>query len=303
MSIDKITSKKCSWIHISEVDEKTADFLKENYKFHTLDIEDVMSEWQRPKVEIYKYYLFLIAVLPYYDTERRKIRGREVDIFLTKDCLITICKNPNPYLDHIFERVTQSAKIKKMWFGKGSSYLLYVLLEKLFREANSCLKIIAKDLSEAEDDVYENELRSVARELALTRRSVLTTRRILEPQRFTMNIMASVDREFLPKELNNYFDNVRDEIEKMWSEANGYRDVIEGLHRVNATLVSERTNRVITILTVISAFLLPMTLLSGIYGMNLIRLPWQNEPQIVLGLFITVSVFTAGIIAYIFRKK
>lgn len=302
MTVDTIKIKKCEWVHISAVDEKTASFLKKNYKFHALDIEDVVSEWQRPKVEIYKYYLFLISVLPYYDAERRKVRGREIDIFLTKDALITICKNPNPYLDHIFERVSQSAKIKKMWFGKGPSYLLYVLLEKLFREANSCLKIISKDLSEAEDDVYENELRSVARELALTRRSVLTTRRILEPQRFTMNILASVDREFLPKELNDYFDNVRDEIEKMWSEAGGYRDVIDGLHRVNATLVSERTNRVITVLTVISAFLLPMTLLSGIYGMNLIRLPWQNEPQIVLGLFGLVAIFTAGIIAFIFRK-
>lgn len=303
MSIEKIINKKFEWTHINSVDDSTADFLKKNYKFHALDIDDVMSDWQRPKVEVYKYYLFLITVLPYYDTERRKVRGREVDVFLTENELITVCKNPNPYLDQIFERLSQSVKLKKMWLNKGPSHLLYVILEKLFRESASCLQIISKQMAIAEDNVYENELRSVARELALTRRSVLTTRRILEPQRYTVNFLAQMDKNYLPKELNNYFDNVRDDIEKMLAEASGFRDVIDGLHRVNATLVSERTNKVITILTVISAFLLPMTLLSGIYGMNLVRLPYENQPQIVLGFFIGVAILTAGIIAFIFRKK
>lgn len=302
MDIKEIKGRKCRWIHLSEVDESTEAYLKDNFKFHALDIEDVMSVSQRPKIDIYKYYLFLIAVFPYYDKEKLKVRGREVDIFLNRDTLITIAKNNNPFLDHIFERVSTSKKLKKLWVEKGVSFLLYKVLEKLFRESHQAFDIVGRQISEVEDDVYDNELKSVARDLALIRRSTFTLRRLLDPQRFTINVLVNLDREFIPAEMANYFDNIHDYIEKTWVEVESHRDMVDGLHRTNESLISQHTNRVITTLTVISASLMPLTLLSGIYGMN-INVPFVDEPIKVFALFIGVALFTMLLVVMLIRSK
>ncbi|MFA5127980.1 MAG: magnesium transporter CorA family protein [Patescibacteria group bacterium] len=302
MDVKEIKGKKCRWIHLSDIDESTGTYLRDNFKFHALDIEDVMSDSQRPKIDIYKYYLFLIAVFPYYDKEKFKVRGREVDIFLNRDTLITVAKNPNPFLDHIFERVNVSRKLKKLWVEKGVSFLLYKILEKLFRESHQAFDIVGRQIAEVEDDVYDNELKSVARDLALIRRSTFTLRRLLDPQRFTINVLVNLDREFIPAEMANYFDNIHDYIEKTWVEVESHRDMVDGLHRTNESLISQHTNRVITTLTVISASLMPLTLLSGIYGMN-INVPFVDEPIKVFALFIGVALFTMLLVVMLIRSK
>jgi magnesium transporter len=302
MTVQEIKGKKCRWVHIDEVDETTESYLKENFKFHTLDIEDVVSEHQRPKVDIYKYYLFLIAVFPYYDKDKFKVRAREVDIFLNKDTLVTIAKNPNHFLDRIFERVNNSGKLKKLWVEKGASFLLYKVLEKLFHESHPPVDTVGRQISEVEDDVYDNELKSVARDLALIRRSVFTLRRVLEPQRFTINVLVNLDREFIPAEMANYFDNIHDYIEKTWAEVESHHDMVDGLHRTNESLISQHTNRVITTLTVISASLMPLTLLSGIYGMNM-KILFVDEPIKVFALFLGVALATLTLVVLIIRSK
>ncbi len=303
MSTEEIKGKKCRWIHLTGADEETAAYLKENYKFHALDIEDVMSEKQQPKIDVYKYYLFLIAVFPFFDKERFKIRAREVDIFLTKDTLITVSKNSYPFLNHIFKRLSGNAKLRSMWMTKGASYLMYKILERLFRDAHAAIDAVGRQVAEVEDDVYENELKSVARDLAFIRRSVLTLRRMLDPQRFTMNVLVNLNSDFIPADMTHYFDNVHDHIEKAWVEIENHRDTIDGLHWTNESMISQHTNRIITILTVISASLMPLTLLAGFYGMNLNRLPLASEPPLVFALFGAVTLLTIFLVALIFRKK
>ncbi len=299
----ELKGKKCHWIYFDGVDDKTLRYLSKNFKFHSLDIEDVASERQRPKVDIYKYYLFLIAVFPFFDKENFKVIGREVDVFITDKVLITIAKNHHPFLDHIFDRVKKSAKLKKMWLEKGPSFLLYKILEKLFRESHLAVDVVNGQINEVEEDVYEHELKSVARDLALIQRSVLTLRRILEPQRFTIDTLVNLKRDYGTEDMSIYFDNVHDFIEKTWVEVENQKYTIDGLHWTNESLISQHTNRIITILTVISASLMPLTLLSGFYGMNLKTLPWAHSPEMVYALFGGVAIFTVFLVALIFRFK
>lgn len=303
MSTEELKGKKCRWINISGVDESTETYLKENFQFHTLDIEDVMSDVERPKLDVYKYYLFFVAVFPYYDKTRLKIRAREVDVFLTKDAIITVAKNPHPHLEHIFKKVTSSAKLRKIWFAKGPSFVFYKILEKLYRDSRHSVDNIADQINVVENDVYDNELKSVARDLALLRRSILALRRILDPQRASLGALVNLKRDFIPDEMNNYFDNVLDGVEKIWSEIEGCRDMVDGLHLTNESLISHHTSRVVTTLTIISASLMPLTLLSGIYGMNLSKLPLADQPIFVFALFGLVALLTVALVALIFRSK
>lgn len=303
MPIDELKTTGCRWIHINGVDEKAIEYLKNNYKFHTLDLEDVASEQQRPKVDIYKYYLFLICVFPYFDNEKMKMRGYEVNIFLNKDVLITVSKKNYPLLNNLHRRLSENAKLRKMWMSKGPSFLVYKILEKLYKDSHSAIEVVGERISDVEDNVYDNSLKNVAHDLALIRRSVLALRRMLDPQRFAMNTLVSLDRDFIPSDMSNYFDNVHDHIEKVWMEVENYRDTIDGLHWTSESLISQHTNRIITILTVLSASLMPLTLLAGFYGMNLIKLPYAEKPYIVFSLFGAVAVLTVFLVALIFRSK
>lgn len=303
MAMQELKGKKCRWIYFNGVDDKVLRYLKKNFKFHSLDIEDVASERQRPKIDIYKYYLFFVAVFPFYDSANFKVKGREVDVFVNEKILITVAKNPHPFLDHIFNRVRKSAKLRKMWLEKGPSFLFYKILEKLFRESHLAVDVVNRQINEVEEDVYENELKNVAKDLALIQRSVLTLRRILEPQRFTVDTLVNMKRDYIPSDMGIYFDNVHDYIEKTWVEVENQKYTIDGLHWTNESMLSQRTNRIITILTVISASLMPMTLLAGFYGMNLNQLPLAHNPVYVFTLFGLVAVLTIGLVVLIFRAR
>lgn len=302
MATQELKGKKNKWLYIDEVSAEVEEFLKEQYKFHPLDIEDVMSERQRPKIEIYKYYIFLICVFPYYDQAARKMRGRELNIFITDDALITVAKKPYPLLQDIFNKVSQSSKLQKMWLDKGTSFLLYKILESLYRDSNSAVDQVGKFISDVEDDVYENELKSVAHNLASIRRGVLALKRMIDPQRSTINTLVHVKRNFIAEEMELYFDNIHDDIEKMWVVIENCKDTVEGLHLTNESLISQYTNRIITILTVISVSLMPLTLLSGIYGMNLVRLPYADRPIVIFGMFLAVVIMVVVVIIYIYRQ-
>ncbi|MFA5358956.1 MAG: magnesium transporter CorA family protein [Patescibacteria group bacterium] len=303
MAIKKISGKVNSWVFIDQVGEDAGDYLKENFKFHPLDLEDVLSARQRPKIDVYRYYIFLICVFPYYDAqEKNKIRGREVDIFLTKDCLVTVSKKPFPVLREIFDKMDKGDKLKKIWLGKSPSFLLYKILEILLRSSNSSLDYWSQKLAEVEDDVYDHELKSVAHDLANIRRGVLALRRILEPQKMTINTLVGTRKDFIPVEMVDYFDNIDDYVEKMCVTVENFKDSVDGLHLTNESLISQRTNRTIKILTVISVALMPLTLLSGIYGMNLSRLPYAEQPEMVFGFFGIAILFIITLIFVIYKK-
>ncbi|MFA5076482.1 MAG: magnesium transporter CorA family protein [Patescibacteria group bacterium] len=301
MAIKTAEYKEVKWIHIDGVDDEVVSFFKNNFKFHHLDIEDVASERQRPKIDIYKYYLFTIFVFPYYDQSKEKVRGREVDIFLNKDTLITVSKKQFPLLDKIFGRCLSEEKYKKAWLGKGPDFLFYRLLAVLFKDSARALDNLNHLISNIEDDVYEYETQDIFRDLAYLRRGVLALRRMIDPQRFTINTLVNIKRDFVSPDLSVYFDDVHDSVEKIWVSIENYKDTIDGLHLTNESLVSQHTNRVIQILTIFSATLLPLTLLSGIYGMN-VQLPFADRPYlvgVVFGVFVLI-IFT---VLLILKKK
>lgn len=303
MTIKEFKGKKCHWIYIDGVDESLPEYFKKNFKFHHLDIEDVISKRQRPKVDVYKYYLFMIFVFPYYDKERQKMRGREVDIFVNQDTLITISKKHHPFLQEIFEKISRSAKLRSLWADKGPSFLLYKILDRLFRQSQEPMDLVGHRIAKVEDDVYDNELKSVARDLALLRRSVLALRRMLDPQRLTVNTLVGLRCDFISEEMGHYFDDLHDYIEKIWAEAENYRETIDGLHWTNESLITQHTNHIITILTVLSASLMPLSLLAGFYGMNLSRLPLAHQPVLVYIIFATVAVLTVFLVTLITRSR
>ncbi|MBU2542503.1 magnesium transporter CorA family protein [Patescibacteria group bacterium] len=304
MSVKTLKQKNLTWINIDKLDDEVITYLKENYNFHQLDYEDLQGEVQTPKIDVYKNYLFLVFHFPQWNQLTKKIRSHEVDVFIGEDYLITIQHTRSKEMKNFFYRCIKNKKVKADWMQRGPGYLLYRLTESLFRNSQPILDIIGKQMSDLENEIYsgEQDIKTI-RELAIHRRNILQFRRILDPQRYLISNLSHIRKPFLDEGLVIYFDNVNDYLSKIWSITDTYRDTIDGLHVTVESLINHRTNKVISALTVISVSLLPLTLLSGIYGMNIIGLPHAQNPFWVWLMFVGLLAVILLVVAVMKKKK
>lgn len=302
MSIKTITQNNLTWVNIDEINEESLKFLKKNYKFHHLDYEDLISEQQMPKIDSYKDYLFIVLKFPHWNENGQNITSHGVDVFIGADYVITIQHTKSKDLKNFFYRCMNNRKVKADWMS-NSGFLLYRIIEALFQNVSPILINLGEQISSLEEKVYGGEQDvAIIKELSIYRRNVLHFRRILDPQRFLISTLTNTHKDFLEDNLNLYFDDINDYLNKIWAIIETYKETIDGLHITVESIVNQKTNKVISALTVISVSLLPMTLLSGIYGMNIINLPYANNPKWVWVMFAGLVGFIMLVI-YIMKKK
>ncbi|MBP9732113.1 MAG: magnesium transporter CorA family protein [Candidatus Magasanikbacteria bacterium] len=303
MSVKEVKQGNLTWIHISRIDPEAIEYLKNNFKFHSLDIEDIKTEHPTPKLDVYKNYLFLIAQVPHLKISNEKIISHEVGVFIGDGYVITIQESKNREIKNLFYRCANNRKIRNEWMEKGSGFLLYNILNELFSEVGSSLRAIGKQLAVIEDEVYREEGQTVSeiKQLGQHRRNIHTVRRIIDPQRFIISTLSHTRRTFLDESLSIYFDDVRDLLDRLWVVTESYSQTSDGLHWTIESIINQRTTKVISALTVISVAFMPLTLLSGIYGMN-IDLPLAHNSTVVFGIF---GILLLGItfLIYQLRKK
>lgn len=304
MSVKEIKHGKLTWINISKINDDSIAYLRDTYKFHQLDIEDIQSESQNPKLDVYKDYLFLVLQFPQWKSNNKKILPHEVDMFVGENYVITIQHGKNKEIKDFFYRCMNNKKLKNEWMHHSSGFLFYKLLEALYSQSRPVLNNIGKQISGVENEIFagEEDLHAI-RQLALHRRNVLNFRRILDPQRYLISTLSHTRKPFLDESLSIYFDNVKDYLDKLWVIADSYKETIEGLHLTVESLINQRTNKVIGALTIMSAALLPLTLLSGIYGMNIDNLPYAHDPKFVWAMFGGLALFIIIFIALMKKRR
>ncbi len=304
MAIKTIKQGDLQWIDIDHIDDEVLTYLKDNYNFHHLDLEDIQSESQTPKIDVYKNYLFLVFHFPHWQHLTKTVVAHEVDIFLGDNFLITIQHGKNKEMKNFFYRCMRNKKTKKEWMAQNSGFLLYKLLEALFHNTRSILNNMGRQISKAEDEIFAGEQDTkIIKELAVDRRNVLGFRRIIDPERYLVANLSHIRKPFLDEKLSLYFDDIADYLNKLWAILDTYKDSISGLHVTVESLINQKTNKVISALTVISVSLLPLTLLSGIYGMNIINLPFAQDPLWVWMMFLGLAAIITLFIIVMKKKK
>lgn len=285
MSIKTFSQDNLTWVNIDKIDDESLTYLKKNYQFHPLDYEDLLSEQQVPKIDSYKDYLFIILKFPQWQAETNTITEQEIDIFIGANYLVTIQHNKSKELKNFFYRCMNNQKIKEDWLS-SSGFLLYRLIDTLFENTGPILNQMGKQLADLEHEIYQGVQESdTIKKLAAYRRDALHFRRIIDPQKYLIANLSNIRRPFLEENLKLYFDDISDDLNKMWSVIETYKETINGLHVTVESLINRRTNKIISSLTVISVALLPLNLLAGIYGMNIDKLPFAHSPIFVWLIF------------------
>lgn len=299
----KFGESNFTWVNINKPDESTIQHLRRNYKFHPLDLEDILSELQRPKIDDYEDYLFMILRLPIKSARTKSLKTSDLKIFVSQKFVITVHNN-DPTIRNVFEKCRKRKKAKEDYMGKGAGYFLYMIIDDLFESCFPLRDNLTKMLNDLERDVFASDYsRDRLKDILLLKKDIINFRRVIMPQRALIAQLEHKNKKFLPENLDVYFDDVVDKIEKIWNNLENLQELVASLQETNESIISHNTNNVIKILTVFSVVMLPLTFITGFYGMNVHGLPFAadgNSVEIITGILIGVVVV---MLAYFKYKK
>ena len=297
----ELTAQGLTWVHLDAPAPDEAAQLAERFGWHPLDLEDVLSKRQRPKVDEYPEYLFAVLHFPAYDKAVQRLNAAELDVFIGQDYLVTLPNRELLPVTRLFARCESDAAFREQLFARGSGRLLYEVLDDLFDYCFPILDKIGHKLDRIEDDMFEGAAEDVVRDISNVKQEIISYRKVIKPERSTLRVLERRIDRFLPEDLELYFDDVNDAVERIWDQLDNYKEVVEALESTNESVISHRQNSVLLLLTVISATMLPLTLITGIFGMN-VDYPGEGTHD-AFWLILVALGLTLGAMLGFFRWK
>ena len=230
------------WINIEAPGRREIAWLDEEFPFHELDLEDVQSRRQRPKVDDYPDYLFVVLHWPWYDKESQRLFPAELNAFIGRDYLITLPNVPLKPVSNFFNDLQEDDEKRSELFGKGSGLLFYEVLDTLFGYCFPILERIGWKLDEIEDAIFEARTETSVRAISNVKQEIIAYRKIVSPQRPVLRQLDRDTRRFLNEDLEIYYDDLIDSSEKIWDTLDNYKEVVEALEHTNESLIADRQN-------------------------------------------------------------
>lgn len=288
------------WVSIEQPTKEALNYLKQNYNFHVLNYEDIITTTHRSKIDKYPNYVFLIVLFPLLHRKLNTINGGEIDFFLGKDFLVTIHRGDIPTFVDLFQLCEASDQARASCMGSSPQYLLYKILQRLFQYCYPILDTIDSEIDHVEEKIFETKA-NLLHEILVVRHKITDMRRIIQPHRQTLlrlqkPLTHDDEPEFeLEKKYEDYFDDVRDYTQEIWNQLESFKEAVEALHETNQSLISYRINDVIKTLTIFSAIMLPAGVVASLFGMNAVSIPFHgqvNDFYIFAGLTVLAMVAT-----------
>ncbi|MFC1934914.1 magnesium/cobalt transporter CorA [Chloroflexota bacterium] len=301
LRIKTVTWDDQRWIDIVPPTEAETEYLAETYQFHPLDLDDCLSRIQRPKIDTYKDYLFLVFHFPVYNKEARVTSTSQLFVFIGDKYLITLHKGELKPLVKLFRECELDEETRQENLGQGSGYLLYRIIDRLVDYCLPILNKIGASIDQTEDNIFASRgMPGAIEDISSLRRDVIAFRRIIWPMRAVIGSLEPKIRRFTPLDLAVYFGDMTDHIDKIWDGLDEYKEIIEGLNDTHDSLATNRTNEVMRMLAIIATILLPLTVVASLYGMN-IPLPFQNSAYSFIFVLFVWIVIVSGML-YFFRR-
>ncbi|HMS72703.1 MAG TPA: magnesium transporter CorA family protein [Baekduia sp.] len=299
--VDILEQDGLRWISIGEPRQTERAWLEENFDFHPLDYEDVYSRNQRPKVDEYPDYLFVVMHFPAFDKRAGRLNAAELDMFVGPDFIITIQNQSLQPLEYLFEQCRHNEQLREELFTKGAGYLLYRIVDSCVDASFPMLRKVGLKLERLEESIFEEEAHAaVVRDISNVKQEIINFRKIVRPQRVAVKDLERTKR-YLSGELDIYFDDINDASERIWDMLENFKEVIEALEATNEAVLSHKLNDILRVLTAFSVIMLPMTLIASIMGMN-VHVPGQGDIE---GFWVVMGVILAVLLGMVtwFRRR
>ncbi|HET7149091.1 MAG TPA: magnesium transporter CorA family protein [Candidatus Nitrosopolaris sp.] len=296
--LETINNNGFLWTDIRKPSNENINQLAKDYHFHELNVEDCLSKVQIPKVDRYEDHVFIILHFPTTSEEEKSLPTySQLSIFAGRNYLITIHHRDLKPLDDIFQLCKQSDEQRQNLMGKSSGYLLHSIIDALVDDLLQILKKIIDNLDDLEESVF-NDRKSDVKTISLLRREITSLTRIVIRLRRTMSEVAKDIQKFAEVDLTPYFADVQDHIEKIFEELEESKEIVEIYKDTDFMLSTEKSNKILAILTIIFTLSIPTSTTATFYGMN-INLPGSiAHPWTFLGEYSTmILILLASIIS------
>jgi magnesium transporter len=308
--LSHLDNKRVTWINIEGLsDVDVLRLLGERFNLHPLALEDVLDTGQRPKVEHYDDYLFIVAEMLYLD-KIGQVCGEQVCMFLGKTFLITLQDVAEfDAFEPVRARIRAgSGQIRKA----GPDYLAYSLLDSIIDQYYPVLESVGAAIDKIEAEQVEAPVKQTMRSLHQYKRTLTQVRRYVWPSRDVANALLHEETQLVTRETKVFLRDCYDHTVQLMDLVESYRDALSSLMEIYLASVSLRTNEIMRVLTVITAIFIPLTFIVGVFGMNFApevngqKLPW-NMPELYHPFgYLGVLVFMLGVAIFqilYFKKR
>lgn len=303
LNVESLTWGDLTWVNVEQPTERETKYLSENYPFHPLDLDDCLSRIQRPKIDEYKDYLFLVFHFPVFSKEARVTTPSQVSAFIGQNYLITLHKGELKPLVKLFKECQIDEESRQENFSQGPGYILYRIIDRLVDYCLPILNKIGDNIEQVEDNIFSSRrLPRVIEDISTLRRDVIGFRRIIWPMRAVIGSLEPKIRRFTKTDLAVYFGDTVDHVDRIWDGLDGYKEIIEGLNDTHDSLANNRTNAIMRILTIVATIFFPITLIASIWGMN-IPLPFQHSSYSLLYIILIMLGIISGMLYYFHRQR
>lgn len=257
----EIVTKELRWIDIADPDEEDVRMLRDDLRFHPLDVAEVQRITRHPEVEPHAAYLFLVVQVPVYLQQERTTVPAEVDIFVGSDVVATVHPGSMTILEEFFRAVSTHEDLRERTVGRGSAFLLYSIMDHLFSAAFPMLDHLAATIEDAEKRIFSGQERQMVTELSALQRDLQGFRSVLRPQRHLYEA-GTLHGEWDSPAFRVVFRSLHGKLTRLWERLETLWEHVQTLSRTNDTLVNHKLNEFLKLLTVLGALFIPFGLVA-----------------------------------------
>ncbi len=285
------------WLNVDGLHPHVANRLRQKYHFHTLAAEDVLRVPQRPKVEEFEGHLFIVARMPMLLEGRLCLE--QVSLFLFPGLVLTFQETIGDVWDPLRQRLRKSGSRLRVL---DASYLLYALLDSTVDQCFPILEHYGQVLDALEDEVVARPTPLLQQRIHRVKRELGRIRRVIWPMREVVNFLQRPETDAIAPDVKAYMRDVYDHTVQVMDVVESYREVAAGLNDLYMSAVSNRTNEIMKVLTIMASFFIPITFVAGVYGMNFEDLPEIHWPHGYLFFWLVILTIVGAMTTFFVRQ-
>jgi magnesium transporter len=287
------------WVDIVNPTEADGRILSDVFKFHPLSVEDALSAIHYPKIEAYDDYLYLILHGIDFKVEEHWFATRDIDFFLGRNYLVTVHDGQSRSIAELHKICDHHDRV----LAAGPVDLMHRIVDSMVDHYRPEIEALEQEMNKLEDDAILGLRADMVRDILALKRDLASLRRVIIPQRDAVGRLARREFPVVSDEMAFRFRDVQDNLVRLVDESTLLYDRVTGILDAHLSTVSNRMNLIVKVLTVMSTIFLPLTVLTGMWGMNipLPHFPGGEGAQFwwILGVMVAV----AGVMLGIFRRN
>jgi magnesium transporter len=287
------------WLDMQAPQEEDIALLRNEFHFHRLAIEDATRHHERPKVDSYDEYYFVVFYALAYDEHKNSLHSEAIGLFIGANYIVSVHEGEIGAIDETIERWQKNEEE----FGNDAGALLYALLDTITDDYFPIIDRLADRVETLEEQIFERFQESALQDVFSLKRDLLSIRRIVAPERDVLNVLIRREVPIFERNTILYLQDVYDHIVRITDSIDTYRDLLSSALDAFLSVQSNRLNQIVKVLTIASIVLMSDALIAGIYGMNFEFMPelhWRFGYPWAIGLMLVISI---GLILFFRRRK